>query len=255
MSGPNARRLLMLTRRALNEVIRVPGASMPAVVAPTLILMGTAGIFGKLVENGGFGTDQYLSFLMPWGFLQAAAFTGGATGVNFARDIEQSFVDRLLVAPSPRGLLLAANALAGAIRTLLPIALMVPVAVALGASVSSAGGLVAAVAAAAVFGMLASAWATFVALWTGTQAAAPLMQAPILLLIMLTTSYAPADKLASWMHDIADLNPVTPILDFIRRGVVSDVRWSDTWPALLALAGLGVLLFGVASWRLRRAAD
>ena len=34
--------------------------------------------------------------------MQGAGFTGAATGVNLARDIEQGWFDRLLVSPAPR---------------------------------------------------------------------------------------------------------------------------------------------------------
>ena len=39
--------------------------------------------------------------------LQAAGFTGAAAGVNLARDVEQGRLDRLLVTPAPRWVLLS----------------------------------------------------------------------------------------------------------------------------------------------------
>ena len=48
----------------------------------------------------------------PVSMLQGAGFTGAAAGVNLARDIEQGWVDRLLVSPAPRWVLLAGTVLA-----------------------------------------------------------------------------------------------------------------------------------------------
>jgi hypothetical protein len=48
---------------------------------------------------------------------------------------------------------------------------------------------------------------------------------------------------------------VTHILEGIRQGFVGDVSWADTWPALLALAGIGVVMIGLAMRGLRRAGD
>ena len=38
---------------------------------------------------------------MPVGILQGAGFTGAATGVNLARDIENGLFDRFLASPAP----------------------------------------------------------------------------------------------------------------------------------------------------------
>ena len=37
-----------LMRRALNELIRVPGAAIPGVLAPTIFMLGLTSVFGKL---------------------------------------------------------------------------------------------------------------------------------------------------------------------------------------------------------------
>mgnify|MGYP006200159881 CR=1 FL=1 len=55
--------------------------------------------------EGDVGTD-FRTFIVPVGLLQGAGFTGAATGVNLARDIEQGWFDRLLVGPSSRPVLL-----------------------------------------------------------------------------------------------------------------------------------------------------
>ena len=63
-------------------------------------------MFGNLTLLPGFTTDSYQSFLIPVSLMQGAGFTGAATGVNLARDIEQGWFDRLLASPAPRSVLL-----------------------------------------------------------------------------------------------------------------------------------------------------
>ena len=91
-----------LVRRSANELVRVPGAAIPGVLAPTIFFLGLTSVFGNLTELRGFDTDSYQSFLIPVSMLQGAGFTGAATGVNLARDIEQGWFDRLLASPAPR---------------------------------------------------------------------------------------------------------------------------------------------------------
>src|SRR5918995_787336 len=96
-----------LMRRALNEILRVPGAAIPGVLAPTIFFLGLTAVFGNLTLLPGFTSESYQSFLIPVSLMQGAGFTGAATGVNLARDIEQGWFDRLIASPAPRPVLLA----------------------------------------------------------------------------------------------------------------------------------------------------
>ena len=91
-------------------------------------------------------------------------------------------------------------------------------------------------------------YATLVALRFRTQQAAPLMQMGSFIAVLFTTSYAPRDLLAGWLGAIADVNPVTHVLEGVRQGFVGDVTWAATWPALVSIAGL-VLVFGALAVR------
>src|SRR3712207_7162199 len=77
--------------------------------------------------------------------LQGAGFTGAATGVNLARDIEQGWFDRLLAGPAPRWVLLIGIVASASLRTLLPATFLVTVALLLGTDIESFGGLALAV--------------------------------------------------------------------------------------------------------------
>ena len=54
-----------LVRRSANELLRVPGAAIPGVLAPTIFFLGLTAVFGKLTNLRGFATDSYQSFLIP----------------------------------------------------------------------------------------------------------------------------------------------------------------------------------------------
>jgi ABC-type multidrug transport system permease subunit len=237
-----------LMARARNEILRVPGAAVPGVLAPTIFFLGLNGVFGNLVQLRGFDTDSYLSFIIPVSMLQGAGFTGAATGVNLARDIEQGWFDRLMASPAPRWVLLAGMVLSASVRALIPAALVLIVALALGAHFPGILGLL--IAAVLVMGMatVAAFWGTMLALRYRSQSAAPLMQAGMFLLILLTTAYAPLALLQGWLHDVASVNPVTKVIEAVRQGFVGSVTWGDTWPGLLALAVLLAVL-GAAALR------
>src|SRR3954466_14552019 len=144
-----------LLARARNEIVRVPGAAVPGVLAPTIFYLGLNGVFGNLIHLRGFDADTYASFIIPVSMLQGAGFTGAATGVNLARDIERGWFDRLVASPSPRWVLLAGNVVSASIRSLIPATVLFCVAMAIGAHFPGVGGL--AIALVLVMGMAAVA--------------------------------------------------------------------------------------------------
>jgi ABC transporter DrrB family efflux protein len=244
-----------LMRRGINEIVRVPGAVIPGVLAPTIFILGLTSVFGKLTLLPGFTTDDYLTFILPVGFLQGAGFTGAATGVNLARDIELGWFDRLLASPAPRHVLLAGTVLSASFRAVMPATLLIVVGLSLGANFPGVDGLLLAFGFAAVFASITASYAVTLALRFKTQAAAPLMQAGVFMAVLFTTSYAPQKLLTGWLHDVAKYNPVTQIVEGVRQGFVGGVSWADTWPALLALAGLLCLVTLLALRGLDRAGE
>ncbi|MGI9557482.1 MAG: ABC transporter permease [Solirubrobacterales bacterium] len=244
-----------LTRRAMNEILRVPGAAVPGILAPTIFFLGLVAVFGNLTLLPGFTTESYQSFIIAVGLLQGAGFTGAATGVNLARDIEQGWFDRLLASPAPRWVLLTGIVASASFRALLPASVLLIVGIALGASWPGPGGLAVAVVVVMGMAIVAANWATMLALRFRSQSAAPLMQAGIFILILMTTAYAPLALLTGWLQDVARINPATQILEAARQGFVGDVTWAETWPGLLALLGFTAILGSLALIGMRRTAE
>lgn len=240
--------------RARNELVRVPGAAIPGVLAPTIFFLGLNGVFGALTQLPGFETGTYESFVVPVSMLQGAGFTGAAAGVNLARDYESGWVDRLLVSPAPRWVLLAGTVLAAAARSLIPATFVFAIALALGAQFPGIDGMVVCFAMVVGMAAVAACWGCFLALRFKSQSAAPLMQAATLGAILLTTAYAPLELLQGWLQDVARLNPVTQVVEAARQGFVGAVTWADTWPGLVALAGMLAILGGLALREMRRTA-
>ena len=248
----NLATIAALMTRAKNELLRVPGAAIPGVLAPTIFFLGLNGVFGALTQLKGFSTGSYESFVVPVSMLQGAGFTGAAAGVNLARDIEAGWLDRLLVSPAPRWVLLSGTVLAASARAFIPATVVLSVALALGAGWPGVDGLLIAYLMVAAMAAVAACWGSFLALRFKSQSAAPLMQAGMMALVLTTTAYAPLALLGPWLQDIARVNPVTHVLEAARQGFVGGVSWAETWPGLLAIAGLLVILGSLALREMRR---
>ncbi len=245
----------LLMRRALNEVIRVPGAAIPGIAAPTLFLLGLTAVFGKLTLLPGFSTSDFMAFILPVSVMQSATFSGAATGVNLARDIEQGWFDRLYVSPISRGGLLAGHVFSASLRALMPITVVIAVALVFGVDIQGVDGLLLAVVLASAFAAAIACYAVMLALRFRTQQAAPLMLAGSFMMVLFTTSYAPLDLLSGWFQEVARYNPVRFILEGVRQMSVYGVDWGHTWKALVALAGLAAFFGAFAMRGLSKAAD
>jgi len=241
--------------RSLNEVLRVRGALLPATVAPVIFMLGITGQFGRLTGLEGFPTDSYISWIVPLSCLQGAGFAGAATGSNLARDIEQGLFDRLLVAPVSRPLLLVGPILGAITRSLVPATVVLVVGLLTGAELTGGvAGLVALYVACAGFCACAALWGISLALAFKTQQAGPLMQQGVFLAVFLSTAYTPEVLLQGWLAEAARLNPVTHVLEMARQATVVGIEpsFANTWPGLVALVGLGLVLGAMALSGLHR---
>ncbi len=244
----------VLIRRAANEILRVPGAAIPGVLAPTIFFLGLSAVFGDLTQVATYDVKNFQSWILPISLLQGAGFTGAATGVNLARDIEQGWFDRLAASPASRSALLAGMVLSASLRSLIPATVLLIVGFSLGVEWPGIGGLLLALLVVMATGTVAACWGVMLALRYRTQSAAPLMQAGMFVLVLTTTAYAPLEDLENWLADIARINPLTQVVEAIRQAFLIDgsVTWAETWPGLLAIGGLVALLGALALRGMRR---
>jgi ABC-2 type transport system permease protein len=89
-------------------------------------------------------------------------------------------------------------------------------------------------------------WATGVAMRLRTQQAAPVMQMPVFLLLFFAPVYVPLGLLQGWIHGVASVNPITPMLE-AGRGFIS-----GSPELILAAFAIAVgLIAGFAAWAFR----
>jgi ABC-2 type transport system permease protein len=243
---------LHIAGRSLMLIPRVISTFVPSLLFPVFLTVAFAGQFSGLVNIPGFPAQTSIDWFVPMTMVQGAAFAGVTTGLGVARDLDTGFFDRLLLSPAPRFALLGGPLLAAVARAFIPITIMFVVAVLAGAHFHDGilGILTLTIAALGVALALAG-WAVGLALTIKSQQAAPLMQIGVFLLVFLSTAQMPIELLTGWLHEVARFNPMTNILRMARQVFISGVTWSDTWPGLVAIAGLSTLT-GLFAYRALR---
>jgi ABC-2 type transport system permease protein len=231
-----------LARRSLILVRRMPSVFLPSLVMPLFILIATAGAFRGISLLPQFAGASYLAFTIPLALVMGAGFAGMNAGMTLARDIEGGFVDRLVVSPAPRITLIAGPLAAASVRSLFTTTVVLTAGLIGGVGLPGVVDTVALYLLAVGFSAASACWAMGVALRTRTIQAAPLMQVVIFLAVFTSVAYAPRDVLTGWLATVADVNPVTYLLEASRAAELTGLGWDALWPALVALAALLAVL-------------
>ena len=209
---------LAVAWRSLHNFLTNPALLLPALIFPLFFFSAFAGGLSRIDQAPGFDYDQgYTAFIFAFVLLQASAFGGVFTGFGIARDFETGFGRRLMLAAPNRLAILAGYAMSALVRALIVGAMLFAIALITGMDVSSdaveLGGLIGL---AMLVNGAASMWAAGIALRFRSIQAGPLMQTPTFLVLFLTPVYVPLELLSSWIHTVAEYNPITPMVEAAR---------------------------------------
>ena len=244
------RDLRSVALRAIRLTWRDPEAFLPALVIPVFFFVVNVGALQKFVEGGFPPGFDYKAFQLPVAVVFAV--TGVSRAGSLVLDIQDGYLDRLLLTPVSRVTLLLGLMAAD---VALIICLAVPVAIlGLIIGIHPATGLLGIV----VFVLMAGLWGLAftgfpyaIALRTGN----PTIVANVFLLFFpfafLTTAYLPQESMTGWLATATRFNPTTYLLGGMRAVLQDGWKWRPIMRALLATVGVGAVSFTMAFASLR----
>jgi ABC-2 type transport system permease protein len=203
-----------LAWRQVSLLLKNPSLFIPPMLFPLMNFLAFAGGLSRLRHVPGFDYGPgYTGFQFVFVLLQSAAFGGVFTGFGIARDFENGFARRLLVAAPHRSGLIAGYMLGALTRWVAVAVMLTVVALLFGMDVGGSGiDLFGLYALAIVVNFCGVLWASGVAFRFRSIQAGPLMQTPVFMILFLSPVYVPLDLLTGWIHAVASLNPMTAIL-------------------------------------------
>jgi ABC-2 type transport system permease protein len=227
--------------RVLHNVFTTPSLLFPSLIFPLFFFTAFAGGLSRIDNIPGFDFPPgYTAFQFVFVLLQSAAFGGVFTGFGVARDFEYGFARRLLIAAPRRSGIIAGYAIAALARWVVTATILTTVALLAGMNVGGNGvDLVALFTLALIVSLTGTLWATGVAMRFRTIQAGPVMQLPVFMLLFFAPVYVPLTLLEGWLHDVANVNPATALLEAGRSLIAGEPQ--DVGIAFLVAAGLAVL--------------
>jgi ABC-2 type transport system permease protein len=238
--------------RNIHTVVRHPALLLPPLVFPLFFYTAFAGGLSRVAELPGFDYYDYNAFQFVFVLLQSAVFGGVFIGFSLGADFDSGFTRRLLLAAHDRSAVIAGFGVAALIRSLFVWIVVFIVALVTGMEIAGdvvdLGGLLGL---ALIMNVAAFLFAAGTMTRLRTLQAAPAMQLPVFFILMTAPVYVPRDLLQGWIETVAEINPVTAILESGRSLIAGDPFHVAL--AFAAAAGLAVVLRGWARGGLRRA--
>jgi ABC-2 type transport system permease protein len=243
-----------LGRRAIVRTARQPANVIFPLIFPMLLLAVNAGGLEAETRLPGFPTDSFLAFALAVPFVQGALLATVNANVEFARDIQTGFLNRLALTPV-RGLVLLVGQLGGLVTIALVQAVFY-LAVALAFGVRLESGIGGAAVLLLLETMIALAFAgmgTWAALRSGSTEAVQSLFPVFFVFLFISSMNIPRNLIETdWFRWAATVNPVSYLIESVRSLVIERWNWETIGLGFAVAGGLSVLGFALATHALWR---
>jgi ABC-2 type transport system permease protein len=240
-----------LSRRALFNTLRQPIAAVPIIAFPLIMMAMSSAALERSISLPGFPeVDSFLQFLVGTTVIQGAMFGAVAAGAGMANDIEGGFFERLIATPVSRTSIVVGRVAGAAALGFIQALIYLTVAFVFG--MRPEGGMVG-VALVAVLASTVSAGVGCLAIAFGLRSgSAEAVQGSFPLLfatLFLSSAFFPRPLMSGWFRRVADVNPLTYLIEGARAQIIGGVDLGD-FARAIAVSGtifvVGVLLANLA---------
>jgi len=240
----------VLLGRSLRHVTRSLDTIITTAVMPIAFMLLFVYVFGGAIQAG---SGSYVDYLLP-GILLITVATGiSYTAFRLFLDLQSGIFERFQSMPIARSSVLWAHVLTSLVAN--AISLVVVLLVALLMGFRSGAGVLAwlAVAAILVVFTLALTWlAVIPGLTAKSVDGASAFSYPLIFLPFVSSAFVPTASMPGPVRAFAEHQPVTSIVDTIRRLFAEQPVGSDIWVALAWCVGVLVVAYLLAMATYRR---
>lgn len=236
--------------RALRLTARDAEAVGPALVVPLFFLVVNIGSLQSFVERGFPEGFDFKAFQLPVALVFAV--TGISRAASLVIDIQDGYLDRLLLTPVRRPTLLLGLMVADFVVVCLMAIPVVLLGLILGITYET--GVIGAVLFVLLGGLWGLAFTGFpyaIALKTGNPTAVNNAFLLFFPFAFLTTAYVPQEALTGWLSTVANFNPTTYLLDALRSLIYGGWDAATLAKGFAAVLGVAMVSFSLAFVTLR----
>lgn len=218
------RQSLVIARRNLIHIKRMPEMLMDVTIQPVMFVMLFAYVFGgSIAANAPAG---YREWLLPGIMGQTIAFAAFIVAVGLTADIDKGIVDRMRSLPIHPASVLVGRSLSSLLHSMIGIVVMSLTGLIVGWRIR--GSLLDAILAY----LLILLWG-FAMIWIGILVGSTMRSVEAVNGVMFTTmfpitflanTFAPSENMPGWLRPIAEWNPISSLVQAVRE------LWGNTPP-------------------------
>ncbi|MET8911849.1 ABC transporter permease [Micromonospora sp. NPDC004551] len=234
-----------MLRRQIRHIQRYPSLTAMLIGMPVVLLLLFVYVFGETLGAGlpGGGGDRgaYLNYLVPGILLFSVTGAAQGTAISVAMDMTEGIVDRFRTMAISRAAVLTGHVLGSLVQTLLCIAVVLGIALAVGFRPNATPVewlAVAGVLAAIAFALI---WLS-VALGLISDSVETASNLPMFLTLLpfLGSAFVPTDTMPAGLRWFADYQPFTPVIETMRglllgTGIGRSAVVALAWCAVISL--------------------
>jgi ABC-2 type transport system permease protein len=239
--------------RAMRLSLRNPVWVILGLMQPILYLTLFGPLLEPVVNAPGFPPGTAWQVFVPGLLVQLAVFGAAFAGFGLIAEWRAGVVERMRVTPASRGALLLGRVLRDVVVIVVQGAMLSVVAVVFFGLEAPIGSLMAGVAVVALLGGAFSALSYGAALKLKSEDSfAPVINGLLLPVLLLSGILLPMALAPGWLQTVADINPLTHVVDGVRAMYIDDLSSNEVW--IGTAVTLGLLLVGVlyGSWVFRK---
>jgi ABC-2 type transport system permease protein len=254
-----------MLRRNLKHQLRYPSLTLMLAGFPILFLLLFVYVFGGQL-GAGLGSaahshpdrHAYLTYVVPGILIMTVASAALGTAISIAMDMTEGIIDRFRTMAIARAAVLTGHVLGTVVQTLIVLALVVAVALAIGFR-TSANPMewLATIGVLLVFA-IALIWLS-TALGLAAKSVETASNTPMFLTLLpfLSSGFVPTSSMPAGLRQFAEYQPFTPITQTVRGLLVGGPVGSHAVAAIAWSIGIAVVcyLWSIRLYDRRRAAD
>ncbi|NHC43665.1 ABC transporter permease [Motilibacter aurantiacus] len=250
MTAYLARDTFVLLRRSLRHILRSPDTIITTAVTPITMLLLFVYVFGGAIEVGG---GEYVDYLLPGILLITVASGIAYTAFRLFQDVSGGLFERFRSMPISRSAVLWSHVLTSLVANMVSLALVVAVALVMGFRTGAGvlGWL--AVLAILVLFTLALTWLAVIPGLTATSLdGVSGFSYPLIFLPFVSSAFVPTAGMPGPVRWFAENQPVTPIVNTLRRLYAEQPVGGDGWLAVAWCLALLLAAYALAMSTYRR---
>lgn len=238
---------LVLARRHLIQIPRIPEELIFATIQPVMFVLLFRYVFGGAIAVSG---TTYVNYLMAGIFGQTVIFGSTSTGIGLAFDLQKGLVDRFRSLPMAKSAVLTGRTISDMVRNTVVIIIMWIVGMLVG--FRPEGSVLAWIAAVGLllFASFAFSWiAATISLSVSSVEAA--QSAGFIWLFPLTfasSAFVQTSSMPGWLRVFAEHQPVTLLVNAVRGLLLNHPDASAIWQTLAWYIGILVVFMPLAVW-------